>query len=209
MNPHLLYGQGVRGATGQADAVQPYDRAHSNNVFEGFKPFSQFQQLRTDNSSNELRAAQAGYQHTMMQGQMDVQELQKQEMLARGITRGNKAGEYFHHDQAYADAVMQINSERKANKAEQDLKLKNIAFEEANEEGKKKIAAEGTTMFMRNYLSEQEKSQIRQQYLKTGAKATAEDIMMILTSMGVSSDYAKAIANIAILFFGKLKPIGL
>ena len=179
LNPHLLYGQGVAGATGQADSVPSYQQADSINTLEGFDPFGKFMQFANLQGQNALRAAQAhqaeqNTKNLATKNQIDLISLETNSSLKSAYISSKLA--QLESDKAEAAVRRMIAEYKTANPQEQKDMISNQA---------KLIAQELTNAGLMGELRSQQ-----QQY---SPKAMAETIQGWLSSLGADSTLAKAL----------------
>ena len=189
LNPHLLYGQGVKGATGQADAVQGYDPASSVDLTSGVAPFSQYQSFRNAQVNNDLRIATQRYMETKEDNQILRYNSDALELKAQGLHHDLK-GNFWHGDQLQN----QVDARAEAIFGKNQITRINYELASVTKEDRAKLIQENATRAYWEGLSAQEQYYIKKQFLKAGPYSATEATINTLMIKGMSYDNARMLA---------------
>ena len=189
LNPHLLYGQGVKGATGQADAVPGYDQPGSVDLSSGIAPFSQYQSFKNQQISNDLRIATQRYMESKEDNNILKYNADAMELEARGLNMDLK-GDYWRAGKY--DTMMQARTDALYSK---DLGAKlNYEMAFLSKDDKLDYIRENATRMYYEGLSAKAQWMIKQQFLKAGPYAAREATINMLMGSGISYDRARMMA---------------
>lgn len=189
LNPHLLYGQGVRAATGQADAVPGYEQPGSVDPFQGVNPFKNYQSFKNQEVSNDLRIAT----QRLMQQREDNELLRYNsdalELAAQGLEMDLK-GTWSKNDRFNE----QIRTRGQAIISKNAIARINYELASVTKEDRALIIEENATRAFYDALSARAQYLIRNQYLKAGPYAAQDATVTMLMAGGMSENNARMLA---------------